>query len=186
MLRKIVYHLSILLVTMIGFHMTGNAHVQQGRQKGDFIVTARAISLSPLAPQSQQYACEITDPSILFKPKNKGETRDLTLSQFCSLWKKGHTFNKNAPNATLVFSDQQDNSYQMIFDIPEVHSTGNILTLTAAPLTPQGHQAFLKNNQLISAKDFIEGTLTAKKETISLLIDDADEPDYNNPWFPSS
>lgn len=185
MLRKTIYHLSVLLVTIVSFHAKGHADVQRGSQKGDFIVTAKAISLSPLA-HPLQYACDITEPSILFKPKNKPETQNLTLDQFCSLWEKGHTFNKNAPNATLVFSDQQDNSYQMIFDIPEAHSKGNSLILTAAPLTPQGHQAFLKNNQPISAKDFIEGTLTAKKETISLLIDDADEPDYNNPWFPSS
>ncbi|AIL12416.1 hypothetical protein IM40_00995 [Candidatus Paracaedimonas acanthamoebae] len=184
MLRKFIRQLSVLLIMIGGFHGSGYAHIQEGNQKGDFIITAQGISLNPVG-QSQQYTCQVTQPSILFKPKNKGETKTLTLNQFCTLWKNGHSFNKSAPNATLVFSDQKGNSYQMIFDIPKADSTSNALTLTAMPLAPQGDKAFLKNNQPVSATELIEGTLTLKKGTLSLLIDDSDEPNYNNPWFPS-
>ncbi|MBN9342833.1 MAG: hypothetical protein BGO76_07510 [Caedibacter sp. 38-128] len=184
MLRKTIHQLSVLLVTIGGMHLNGYAHVQQGKEKGDFIVTAQELRLNPL-DQGQQYTCQITDPSILFKPKNKGETKNLTSNQFCSLWKKGHSFKVSAPNATLIFSDQQGNSYQMIFEIPKADSTSNTLTLTAAPLTSQGNKGFLKNSQPVSEKEFMDGAQTAKKETLSLLIDDADEPDYNNPWDPS-
>lgn len=169
---------------MVGFQMTGYAHVQAGKQKGDFIITAQGINLSPLG-QSQAYACQVTDPSILFKPKNKGETKSLTSNQFCSLWDQGRSFKVNAPNAALIFSDHKGNSYQMIFDIPKAQSANNILTLTTAPLTSQGHKGFLKNDQPVSSKEFMDGIQTAKKETLSLLIDDADEPDYDNPWDPS-
>ena len=183
MFRKIAYHLSIFFVTMGSFYLA-NANVQEGKQIGDFIITAQGINVKALA-QSQQYVCEILDPSILFKPKNKGETKELTSAQFSTLWEKGQSFYTNAPNATLVFSDQKENSYQMIFEIPKAESVDNILALTATPLTPHGSKAFLKNNQPISAEEFIEGAHTAKKETISLLVDDTDEPDYSNPWAPN-
>ncbi len=184
MLNKITCQLSAFLIAVFSLHITSHAHVKEGTQRGDFILTAQGLSLTPL-DQSQQYACEVVDPTILFKPKNKGATKTLTSKQFCSLWKKGHSFDSNAPNATLVFSDQHNNSYQMIFEIPTAHPTNNTLALTAVPLDSKKNESFLKNNQPVSAKEFAEGIQTLKKETLSLLIDDAEGPDYDNPWDPS-
>mgnify|MGYP006904175194 FL=1 len=183
MLNKIICQLAAVLITVCSLQVAGHAHVQEGQQKGDFILTAQGLDLTPL--DQSKYTCQITAPSILFKQKNKGASKTLTLKQFCSLWKKGHSFETNAPNATLVFSDQHNNSYQMIFEILMAHTTNNTLILIAVPLEAKNKKSFLKNNQPVSAKEFIKGTQTLKKETLSLLIDDAEGPNYDNPWDPS-
>lgn len=183
MFKKIAYHLLIIIITSLALHTNAFSHLQVQKQKGDFIVTAKSLTLSPLT-QSHEYSCQIEEPSILFKQKDKGDPKTLTSSQFCSLWQENHSFKMTPPNATLLFLDQKGNSYQMIFAIPIASATKNSLTLTAQPLSSE-KASFLKNGQPVSIKEFMEGPRTLKSETLSLLIDDADGPDYDNPWDPS-